>query len=373
MHLETDLSDNVSVRIFSQYRDDGLLHPVAFFSCKYSPQKINYEIYDKELLAITKSFKEWRPILEGTRLPVKILINHRNLQYFISIKQLSHHQVCWSEFLVRFNFVIQYQPGKLGAKLDTLTRRSKDLSKEGDGCLQQIVQTVLKLHNLDSAMKKDLVAASLVIEGEENRDNLTLEQLIDRGYEQDLLPNQVLQLLANGANYSKDLTIVDRTNVNGRLHYRNRHYVPNYHVLQCCLCHLYYNSPHTGYLGIGNTYELLHRNHYWPNIQGFVKKYVRHCDTCTRSKDSRFKKQDVLWPLSVPNQKWQDISINFVTGIPAVKGANTICNIVDPLSKKRHHIATDKEINVKRLADLFVHHVWKFHGLSRSIISDYGT
>ena len=68
-------------------------------------------------------------------------------------------------------------------------------------------------------MKKDLVAAPLVIEKEENLDDLTLEQLIDRGYKQDPLPNRVLQLLANGANYSKDLTIADCTNVNGRLHY----------------------------------------------------------------------------------------------------------------------------------------------------------
>ena len=371
--LETDSSDNVSAGVLSQYGDDGLLHPVAFFSRKHSPQEINYEIYDKELLAIIKSFEEWRPMLEGAGLPVKILTDHRNLQYFMSTKQLSRRQARWSEFLSRFNFVIHYRPGKLGAKPDALTRRSGDLPKEGDGRLQQMVQTVLKPHNLDSAVRKDLVAAPLVIEGEENLDDLTLEQLIDRGYEQDPLPNRVLQLLADGANYSKDLTIADCANVDGRLHYRDRLYVPNYHVLQLRLCRLHHDSPHAGHLGIGNTYELLHRNYYWPNMQGFVKKYVRHCDTCKRSKGSRFKKQGVLQPLAVPDQRWQDISIDFVTGIPTVKGANAICNIVDRLSKERHHIATDKEIDAERLAELFVHHVWKLHGLPRSIISDRGT
>ena len=371
--LETDSSDNVFAEILSQYGDDGLLHPVVFFSCKYSPQEINYEIYNKELLAIIKSFEEWRPMLEGVGLPVKILTDHRNLQYFMSTKQLSRRQAHWSEFFSRFNFVIQYRPGKLGAKPDALTRRSGDLPKEGDSCLQQMVQTVLKPHNLDSAVKKDLVAALLVIEEEENLDDLTLEQFIDRGYEQDPLPNQVLQLLANGANYSKDLTIADCANVDGRLHYRDRLYVPDYHVLQLRLCRLHHDSPYAGHLGIGNTYKLLHRNYFWPNMQGFVKKYVRHCDTCKRSKGSRFKKQGVLWALLVPDQRWQDISIDFVIGIPAVKGANTICNIVDRFSKERHHIATDKEIDAKRLADLFVHHVWKLHGLPRSIISDRGT
>lgn len=99
--------------------------------------------------------------------------------------------------MLRFHFIIQYRPGKLRAKTDALTRRSGVFPKEGDGRLQQIVQTVLKLYNLDSAVKKDLVITLFVIEREENLDDLTLEQLIDHGYKQDPLPNQVLQLQAD--------------------------------------------------------------------------------------------------------------------------------------------------------------------------------
>ena len=236
-----------------------------------------------------------------------------------------------------------------------------------------MVQTILKPHNLNFVIKKDLVAAPLIIEGEENLDDLTLEQLIDYSYEQDPLPNWVLQLLANEANYSKDLTIADCANIDGRLHYQDHLYIPNYNVLQLRLCCLHHDFSHIVHLGIGNTYELLYRNYYWLKMQGFVKKYVYHCNTCKRSKSPRFKKQGIFWPLSVPDQRWQDISIDFVTGIPAVKGANAIWKIVNRLSKKRHHIATDKEIDAKRLADLFVHHVWKLHSLPRSIISDCGT
>ena len=56
--LKTNLSDKVSARIFFQYGEDRLFHPVAFFSCKHLPQEINYKIYDKEVLAIIKFFKE---------------------------------------------------------------------------------------------------------------------------------------------------------------------------------------------------------------------------------------------------------------------------------------------------------------------------
>ena len=148
---------------------------MAFFFHKHSPQEINYEIYNKELLAIIKFFEKWHPILEGAGLSVKIFTDHRNLQYFISTKQLSCRQTRWSKLLLHFNFVIQYWPGKLGAKPDALTRRSRDFPKEGDGHLQQIVQTVLKPHNLDSTVKKDLVAAPLVIKGKKNLDDLNLE------------------------------------------------------------------------------------------------------------------------------------------------------------------------------------------------------
>ena len=65
---------------------------MAFFSHKHSSQEIKYEIYDKKLLAIIKSFEEWHFMLEGAGLPVKHLTNYRNLQYFMSTKQLSCRQ-----------------------------------------------------------------------------------------------------------------------------------------------------------------------------------------------------------------------------------------------------------------------------------------
>lgn len=63
--VECDSSDFVSGGVLSQYDDEGRLRPVAYFSRKHTPAECNYEIYDKELLAIVKAFEEWRPELEG--------------------------------------------------------------------------------------------------------------------------------------------------------------------------------------------------------------------------------------------------------------------------------------------------------------------
>jgi hypothetical protein len=87
---------------------DGKLHLVAFFLKKIAPAETNYMIYNKELLAIIQAFKTWRLELTSVPLegPVKVLLDHRNLEYFMTIKQLNCRQARWAEFLSKFNFKI---------------------------------------------------------------------------------------------------------------------------------------------------------------------------------------------------------------------------------------------------------------------------
>ena len=66
-----------------------MLHLVAFFSRKLTPAECNYEIYDKELLAIVNALEQWRPELEGTELPIQVLTDHKALKYFMSFKKLT--------------------------------------------------------------------------------------------------------------------------------------------------------------------------------------------------------------------------------------------------------------------------------------------
>ena len=90
--VETDASDYVSVGVMSQYDAHGTLHPVAFFSKKHSPAECNYEIYDKELMAIIRCFEEWRVELELSPHPIRVLSDYKNLEYFMSTKLLSRRQ-----------------------------------------------------------------------------------------------------------------------------------------------------------------------------------------------------------------------------------------------------------------------------------------
>jgi hypothetical protein len=78
--LETDVSNWASGGVLSQYDDEGILRPVAYFSSKHSAQECNYEIYDKELLAIIKAFEEWRPELHGVSGGTEVITDHKNLE-----------------------------------------------------------------------------------------------------------------------------------------------------------------------------------------------------------------------------------------------------------------------------------------------------
>jgi hypothetical protein len=86
--LETDASSYVSAGVLSQYDDQEVLHPVAFFSKKHTPAEENYDIYNQELGAIVKSLEHWRPECVGSSHPIIILTDHKNLEYFMTSKLL---------------------------------------------------------------------------------------------------------------------------------------------------------------------------------------------------------------------------------------------------------------------------------------------
>jgi hypothetical protein len=130
--LETDASGFATGAVLSQKDEEGKLHPVAFLSKSLNPAERNYDIFDKELLAIIRAFKEWRHLLQGTEKAIQVVTDHKNLEYFSSSKQLNQCQICWMNFLVDFNFQILYRPGNQNKKADILSRQY-DLEPLGGG------------------------------------------------------------------------------------------------------------------------------------------------------------------------------------------------------------------------------------------------
>jgi hypothetical protein len=129
--IKTDASDYALVAILSMITPDGELHPIVFHSRTFSGAELNYEVHNKELLAIFEAFKCWQHYLEGPMSPIDVVMDHKNLEYLSMTKLLTRRQACWSEYLSQFNCVIRFCPRKLGTKPDMLTRRWDIYLKEG--------------------------------------------------------------------------------------------------------------------------------------------------------------------------------------------------------------------------------------------------
>jgi transposase InsO family protein len=402
--VETDASDYVSAGVLSQYGDDGILRPVAFFSKKHSVAECNYEIYDKELLAIIRCFEEWRPELEGAASPIKVITDHRNLEYFTTTKLLNRRQARWSEFLSRFDFKIMYRPGKLGAKPDSLTRRSEDLPKEGDERLRHQSQTILKRLNFEDKTEKkpirkvtfedeaETIALAPVRTRQEGLlptplDNApqdeqetegdielppTIAALLRTAYEEDPVPLSVLKALEEGHRRHAKLTLAECQKKGGHLYYRNCLYVPDYDELKAELLRMYHGNAIAGHPGRSKTYSLIARSYYWPGMLPYVDRWVRNCQMCKRTTPSQEAYQGILKPLPVPERAWRDISIDFITHLPRSGKHDAILVVVDRLTKMKHFLACEGTCNAEDVARLFLKNIWKLHGLPVSIISDRG-
>jgi hypothetical protein len=91
--LETDVSDYISAGVLFQRDDKGVLHSVSYFSKTHSPAECNYDIYDKELMAIIKALGQWRPQCEGAKHKLQLLTDHMKLEYFRTKQLLNSSQI----------------------------------------------------------------------------------------------------------------------------------------------------------------------------------------------------------------------------------------------------------------------------------------
>ena len=157
MIIETDASDFAIEAVLSQQNNENRLHPVAFHSRKFQPAEINYEIYDKELLAIVDVFKHWRRYCEGATHQIQVFSDHQNLEYFTTTKVLNRRQARWAQELAGIDFRIYYRPGTQNGKPDALSRRPEYRPERG-GIENQPISTILKEKHFGTSAERVTVS-----------------------------------------------------------------------------------------------------------------------------------------------------------------------------------------------------------------------
>jgi hypothetical protein len=121
--------------------------------------------------------------------------------------------------------------------------------------------------------------------------------------------------------------------------------------------------------GSTKMYQDLRRNFWWTRMKRGIARYVSECDICQRVKASHLKTAGVLQSLPIPSWKWEDVSMDFIVGLPNTSQKNdSIWVIVDRLTKTTHFLPVHTTYNTKKYAEIYLDHIVCLH----TIISDRG-
>ena len=154
--VETNVSDYVLAAILSIVNKGNEVHSVTFHSCTFTIAELNCDTHNKELLAIFKAFKIWRYYLEGLAYPINVIMDHKNLEYFSTIKILTQRQAQWSKYLSQFNLIIRFRPGHLSTKQDALIRQWDIYPKE-----ENTGYAIVNSHNFKPIFTQEQLIASV--------------------------------------------------------------------------------------------------------------------------------------------------------------------------------------------------------------------
>ena len=161
--------------------------------------------------------------------------------------------------------------------------------------------------------------------------------------------------------------------INRQLFYRNKINIPDHPELRLHLTQQPHNSPSGGHRGKSRTLKTLSRHYFCPGLAQLVRRFVRNCKKCSRSKASNEKYNRLsIHPLPLPLQAWKKMVLDFVTGLPQVGEYNAICVIIDRLTKQRHYILSADTIDANGLANLYYSQIYRLHCLLHFITSDRG-
>jgi hypothetical protein len=131
-----------------------------------------------------------------------------------------------------------------------------------------------------------------------------------------------------------------------------------------------HDSPLAGHQGFFKTYRQIRERFSLKGLKQDVMRQMSECVTCQQKKSEHALPAGLLQPLPILEQKWESISMDFITGLPKVQGKDCIYVVVDRLTKFAHFYTIPTEYSAVQVAEIFFREVFKLHGLPKNIISD---
>jgi hypothetical protein len=157
----------------------------------------------------------------------------------------------------------------------------------------------------------------------------------------------------------------------GTLWFKERLVVPRREALKKKILDKAHTSSYSIHPRSTKMYHDLRQQFWWTRMKREIARYVFECDTCRKVKADYMKPGGLLQPLSIPKWKWDDISVDFIMGLPLMaRKFYSIWVIMDRVSKSAHFIPVHTNYNVQKYAGIYIAHVLCLHGVPKTIISD---
>ena len=310
----------------TQGKDWKTARPIGFYSRQYRLAENNYPTHEQEMLAVIECMKYWYPQLAGARF--EVLMDHAPLRHWKTQRMLSRRQLRWLDFLANFDFDITHIPGITNTAADALSRYP----------FAQVNEVL--------AVEVDPRVINKIKEA--YKDDPFFKPIIDDPTQYDT----AYELTEDGLLYTKS----------GRL------CVPNCKTTREVLLQEHHDREN--HFGRYKTREKLARLYFWPNLAATVDEYIRSCTRCSSNKSSTQSPAGLLHPLPIPNDRFTDISMDFVGPLPKSRGYDTILVVTDRLTGHIRVEPTKSTSTAKDIAELFHRSWYRQFGLPRSIVSN---